>query len=293
MVEPLGMVSNGPWWWQAVTNGLWLTCLGLALLSVALLLLAGGATLRLASAERRTRTRLPLSVDADGTATVEFALVFPILLVLALLLTQTTLLMGGNIFVNYAAFAATRAAIVQVPASYLPEEEPNVVINASNHAKHDAIRRAAVFAVLPVSGRIASSGLATDDFVAGLTNYYTAYHQTAPAWINNFAGARLRYADANTLVSLMSTAVSDDGRVVFTDLPEDRAYSFGPREPITVRVTHRLYLSVPYIGMLFATGRLSGEQGSGRYTLVNAQYTLTNEGVYDDLPPRPQLPRQP
>jgi len=56
--------------------------------------------LALRRAHRALPRQNPLR-SADGTATIEFALVTPILLFFALVLTQTTMLMGGHIFVNY------------------------------------------------------------------------------------------------------------------------------------------------------------------------------------------------
>jgi hypothetical protein len=48
---------------------------------------------------------------------------------------------------------------------------------------------------------------------------------------------------------------------------------------------------VPYISAIFADGRLDTSRGGNRYSLVAAQYTLTNEGIVDWLPPPPGLPR--
>ena len=56
--------------------------------------------------------RLCRALAAEGgTATLEFCMVIPIVLFLILLLVQSTLLMVGNQFVHYAAFAATRSAV--------------------------------------------------------------------------------------------------------------------------------------------------------------------------------------
>ena len=96
------------------------------------------------------------------------------------------------------------------------------------------------------------------------------------------------------MISVMSTTTTSDNRVIFTDLPGDGStYTFGPRDPVTVRVTHRLHLAIPYVNALFSDGVLDASQGTGRYALVTAQSTLTNEGVYDDLPPKPDVPRAP
>ena len=125
----------------------------LAAISVVMIALACRALIHLNSRDPTGRG-LRVRFNNNGTATMEFVLVFPILLFFSLLLAQTTLLAGANAFIHYAAFAATRSAIVQIPTGYAPDESPNVIINADGHTKHDIIRRAAVFALVPVSGRL-------------------------------------------------------------------------------------------------------------------------------------------
>src|SRR5690606_37869617 len=67
-----------------------------------------------------------------GTATMEFALVFPIFLFFILTLVQTSLLMVGNLYVHYAAFASVRSAIVQVPRN--PVVDPyNSAVNETRN----------------------------------------------------------------------------------------------------------------------------------------------------------------
>jgi hypothetical protein len=71
----------------------------------------------------------------------------------------------------------------------------------------------------------------------------------------------------------------------FNDLPEGGPYTFGPKDPISVRVEHKLALDVPVAKLVFA-------DAGGDWVLVTARYTLTNEGVPTDLPPAPTIPRQ-
>jgi len=235
--------------------------------------------------------RLPNAVRCRGTATIEFALVFPVILVLVLLLTQITLLMGSYSYLHYAAFAAARAAIVQVPTSN-EVENVNVTSNADNSPKRAAIRRAAVYALVPIAGRTAGDpSTVANNYLAGLHNYFGEYNQESPAWINNLAADRLRYADAHTEVVISNVELDDTGRVITTELPSTSQYTFGPKDPIMVRVNHRLNLSVPYVSAFFANGALTAAEGGGRYREVTAYYVLTNEGVYDALPPRPEIPR--
>lgn len=229
-----------------------------------------------------------------GTATVEFALVTPILLFLSLVLLQVMLLMTGHIVVDYAAFAAVRAAITTVP--YATDTEPeNVFVAGSESGKHEALRRAAVFACMPVSGRLdsASAKVPVDSFVSGLEELYTQSGEDVPKWVDTLAAYRLRYADANTSVEVCTTEVAEDGSVTISPLTTGVTHTFAPNDPITVRVTHRFSLTVPYVRKIFDDGEHQDGEGHGLYTTMSAQYTLTNEGISKLLPPTPALDRDP
>lgn len=229
--------------------------------------------------------------NESGTATVEFCMVFPIVLILILILVQSTLLMVGNQFVHYAAFAATRSAIVYIPADFSGDGEPrNTITPMEGSSKYDAIRASAYFAVMPVCGRQDDSDepLRTDEFVAGLRDHFTSYGKDTPRWVETLAADRLRYAAENTVVEVMETVVTG-GDVDIYPITSGESYTFGPREAVTVRIEHRLNLSVPYVRGIFADGELPG--GRGKYALVTAHYTLTNEGVDPDLPEKPTLKR--
>jgi len=221
--------------------------------------------------------------DVRGTATIEFALVMPIVLFLCLTLAQTTLAMGGNIFVQYASFAAARSAIVQIPRDLWDIDEPHNTIDLDAGEKIDNIRRAAVFAVLPVAGRSETGTAEAEQFVEGLNDHYAAYGRDEPRWVERLAADRLRYADFNTEVILMVTIARADEETQFIAL-EDGRHEFGPREPITVEVLHYLNLAVPYVWPIFA------DSLDARDTLVTSRCTLTMEGIYTELPPRPTAP---
>ena len=281
-------LAQTPWWWQTLMSKPSLPAVVLtgviALVFMAVVMRRLGAASRPVStpAEQRGLVR-----NTHATATIEFVLVFPIVLFVALLVAQSTLLMGGNIFIHYSAFAATRAAIVQVP-TVNEEEECNQVIDAIGHAKHDAIRRAAALALLPVAGRLENSVNASG-LVDGLNAHYDAYQKPRPNWINSLIAKRYAYVEANTDIKLFAIEIdkADPNHPIvnFIDPPA----TFGPRDPITVRVSHRLSLTVPYVSIFYADDKHAPETGTGRYANVEAQYTLTNEGVLDALPPRPTL----
>lgn len=294
------MQHGGDWLWIALSTSRSIGLLALLTACIAgglfcLLLMRG---LRRAATPAEPRQASAPLLDERGTATIEFALVLPIAMFIALTLTQTTLVMGGYLYVNYAAFAATRTAIVQVPADYtdISGEGANVFVNAPGSEKFERIRRAAVFSLVPVSGRLESSPsrgrVDPAAYAQAIAAFYQAYGRDEPQWNKTLIPGRVRYADAHTTISVMETLVESPTSVRFSDLPPG-SYTFGPKDPVTVRVEHDFNLSVPYVRGIFADGDVQTQDGPGQYTLITAQYTLTNEGIDDQLPPTPPLPRQP
>ena len=233
-----------------------------------------------------------------GSATLEFAMVFPILLGLVLVMLQTALLMGGQLFVHYAATAATRSAIVYIPMDLPGEPRNEIDIGSSwSDSKFSTIRRAAVFALVPVSGELAPDEMHiapmapfdTAEFTEALSDYFHSLGQTPPAWVARHVPPRMRYAYAYTEVTLVRKQQNDSDTVGFVDLTEAEIGRFDVRDPVTVRVRHRLNLSIPYARAVFSDGR---HAHGGAYTVVEAQTTLTNEGLNPELPEPPDLPRR-
>ncbi len=236
-------------------------------------------------------TRRCALTQESGTATVEFCMVFPIVLILVLILVQFTLLMVGNQFVHYAAFAATRSAIVYIPADLRADGGTgrNSISLTKGTPKYDAIRAAAYLAVMPVCGKLdeSSEDLRTNELVDGLRDHFTSYGQDAPRWVGTLAADRLKYAAKNTDIQIMRSIVTNGDVELEEVLPGDEP--FGPREAITIRIEHKFNLSVPYIRGFFADGE--HDDGRGKYALISAHYTLTNEGINPDLPEQPTLQR--
>lgn len=235
--------------------------------------------------------RKNLVADTHALATIEFALVFPILLTVAMMLAQTTMLMGGNIMVHYSAFAATRSAVVQIPRQSI-DNNPNEITMSFGYSKFDAIHRAAVLAVMPVSGTEGggsggntSSGLITQ----GLNTYYQMYGQTAPPWVTNLIGPKLAYAEANTDIVMLQATTPSAAEVSLIEIPAGSTVSLRPKDPVTIRVDHRFSLGIPYANRIYADGQGTG----GMYANIRVHATLSNEGIIDTLPPIPDLPRYP
>lgn len=228
--------------------------------------------------------------DQRGVATVEFVLAFPVLLFLVLMLLQTAMLMVGRAYVHYAAFAATRAAVSQIPADLgVSGGEPrNVVVTGLASPKYEAILRAAVVAVTPVSGRSndATSLVDVEETRSGLEDYLRNAGMRRPNWVDRLFSDRLRYAAEHTQIDLWT--LSEDGES-FIELSDNAVHEFGPLDAVTVRVEHDLALSVPYVWRVFADA--PREETYGGYATLSARYTLCIDGIDPSLPTTPSLPR--
>jgi len=278
--------TGAEFWWSTLTSPLSIFCMVLGVAT----LVAGLMLVRAAVRVGHRRPRTTLATDTGGTATIEFALLTPILLFMILLLAQVTFLMTGNIYVHYAAFAATRTAIVQIPMDY-PDVPANEYVNEPGTSKRDAIWRAAVFAVVPASGDVGgnpSGNISTTGFISGLNEFYGTYGQDPPPWIAAKMTDRLSYAAEHTDVTVYRAFEVDEVTVEFEEMDGGR---FDPKDPIRVLVNHRLNLPIPYVNRIFADG--THADGRARFMNVVAHSTLTNEGVLDRMPPDPELPRLP
>jgi hypothetical protein len=208
----------------------------------------------------------------QGSVMVEFALLLMPLLVISLVIIQSSLLMGGHLCVTYAGYCAARSAIVQIPRETLLEPA-NTLVSYSDPYSSDKLRMlkwSAVWAVMPVSdGGYEGWSDRTDALARGLEEHFGSYGESAPDWVRGHLGKKLAYAEDHTEIRLEEP---------------DNKEAFTPHENLTVSVRHDLYLSVPYAGWLLAT--LDRENSvrleEGKYALrVTTHCTLPNEGEND------------
>jgi hypothetical protein len=235
-----------------------------------------------ATTPRRLLARLH---DEAGTATVEFTLVFAPALWVCLILLQTVLVFAGQVFVHYAAFAATRSAIVHIPSGLLGGGGQL----AYGDNAFNAAQRAAAFALAPVSGQLSDTAGTPAAYVAGLKDMFADLEQGQPNWVDRLAGQRLAYALQHTDVLLYNTRFEDGGTVGLVRVPREdgEANVYGPKDPVTLGVVHDLHLSIPYASAFFADGDHDTAGGETAYATVRATCTLTLEGSDRNLPPRP------
>ncbi len=217
------------------------------------------------------------TVDPEGgVAMLEFAMVFPIGLMLSLLMVQSSLLMVGNHCVNYAAYCAARSAIVMVPLDLSNNEPHNVVAFGGASGKTERIRQAAVWAVMPVSCSAPEiTPLAVTDLENGLDDLFDSYGVATPLWVRSQLRYRLGYADEHTSIELDPPANGD---------------IFGDNEDLRVTVVHTFYMAVPYASSLFAAmdsqNAVELGFGAGEYGLIiRSAEVLVNHGVPDFIEP--------
>ncbi len=214
----------------------------------------------------------------DGTALLEFTLVLPILLTLVLVMIQSSLLMGGNLCVHYAAFCAARSAITHVPAYYGESEPANVVDAPLVSRKMRTIREAAAWALMPVSCGDEDYPASDELLAGGMAEFFSSYGREAPSWLDDRIARKFQYAMDHTDVELAEPDPLAEG--------DDPAGAYATHEILHVKLRHVLYLSVPYANWLFRQldrqGGVDLDFRDGEYgLLVQTRCSLTNEGPQD------------
>ncbi len=156
-----------------------------------------------------------LRKDETGQAMVEFVVVFPVVFLLCLVIMQTFLLLTARQVVNYAAYCATRSAIVIFP------ESGNTI------AKKKAKRAAAIacWSISPKKGFGATEKFIkpVEDIVEGATG------------INFDLGRRFNMANSNVSVNLEPAKLN----------------AKTPHQDVTVEVTYHYVMGIPIANRIF------------------------------------------
>ena len=254
------------WLLRALSSPLSVTCGVILWASVVGIVVLGSLMWHAGAAGRAKRK----GSGQDGTVILEFTMCLPFMLMLTLVLVQASLLMGGNICVHNAAYLAARAAIVQIP-SYRSENEPwNVLEVPRVSGKYVEITAAGVWGVMPVSyGGTDIQEEDTKVLSNALAGFVTSYGGHRPGWVDGYLGRKLYYALENTSVYV---------------LPPDDGMEYGKQEDITVKLSHKFYMAVPFVAKLF---RAFGDDDVRDLTapaneyamMIRTSCTLTNEGV--------------
>jgi hypothetical protein len=237
--------------------------------------------IRLARAIARSGNSVDIKeVDAEsGSSAVEFVLVIPPLAVLLLMILQIALIVQAKFVVNYAAFCAARSAIVVIPDNVSANrtvEPRNHIGNPDTSEKLETIHRAAA---LPLSAISPLAGFSVETGLPVLTNpdamvellKLIPFDVGSPSMVGQMMlRAPYAYHRENTVVKVLTLEGNEGG-------------SFQEHDWVTVKVTYRYYLAVPFAKKLFGTSYSDNPIsnflfGTNFYYPISEQYTLPVDG---------------
>ena len=232
--------------------------------------LGGGAALfavwRLVSGVGSLARLRRLFSDQTASSIVEFPFAMISLVAITLLTCQLVFMASAYLVVDYASYAAVRAAIVAVPEDRSKEDDAEaankvVVLDLSKGSKSSDIRDAAVFVCTCVSGSgvdalssHAESVLAKFSVIKDLPG-----SDSLPA-----LGGLTAYADRYLYSKLYTKArlVAESGHL-----------EFGMGELLTVEVTHEFSLRIP------VADRILGKKTPAGYVVtIKGRASMLNEG---------------
>lgn len=225
------------------------------------------------------RPRKRKKMDDSGQALVEFIIIFPTILVITTCIIQVAMMKTAKMLVNYAAFNATRSAIVWIPMSISEDtwffgerdyESPaNEIINDfdERNEKMNRIRRAAQLSLLP-------AGSSHHSFFS--TFQVSGYNEEHPGEDEDYSGAYPMFDESGVLdyfpdpvrqafvgvlfslgdlvseTTLQAIArryayVNFFSKVAFLDRSgnEQEEFTIEQREPLTVEVRLLYHLRIP------------------------------------------------
>ncbi|MHC4481717.1 MAG: TadE/TadG family type IV pilus assembly protein, partial [Planctomycetota bacterium] len=185
------------WLLRAVTSGQFIFCAVLLVVCAVLFAVVVRLLWELGRPYRKRRR------SEDGLAIIEFTLAFPFLLGLALLMAQTSLVMVGNVCVHYSAFCAARAAVVTVPKDFGDQEPRNRLLDQDDPiTKMHRIKRAAAWAVMPVSCGGEGINAAEGEIAQGVDRFFAVQGLESPGWADERLARKFQYAMDHTEVAV-------------------------------------------------------------------------------------------
>jgi len=255
-----------------------------------------------------------IATDQGGTAAIEMTLLLPFALMIFLVIAQAAILFNGNMVVHYSGFAASRVAIVVVPLE-IGDELKNLVYNpdwALNppSEKLELIRRAAVLALVPVSGPLeeaeaeagaeAVPGAGGGQAVEGQTRTLFGFFGSDDPWWFKRIQRQYNYANKYTTLTLARPEHWRDGNpdpdcpyrhhrqdawtqwgwsyVPYCPFYEERM-DYGYWEDLHLRIVYPFLLEVPVANRVMGDKfDLPGRRGNSYATEIKVISTLSNEG---------------
>lgn len=222
---------------------------------------------------RRARLRRvkALAAEESGSTIVEFPFALMLLVVVSLLTWQLGFLVSAYVVVDYAAFAATRSAIV-VTAQHRSDDEPQHIVSdiaLDGSDKGADVRDAAAFVCYPISGT--ESGVPVDGLVGDVLNEVLKVPEVADA-LDDIPGSqfvkRYIYARANTHARIV-VAGQESGQRTFVG-----------GQLMTVEVTHDFNLKIMIAARVFGSQR----DPEGYVTPIVGRASLLYEGYTEVVP---------
>lgn len=234
------------------------------------------------------RGRRP-NLGESGQAMTEVAVSFPVLLITTLILMQLALLYQAKNVVTYAAFAATRAAIVWIPVAEGSEGAGS--INVDGGDKYDRVHQAAAMACVPISPR-ASVVLDSLPFVGDLVS--SAFDVFADVFSSlGLAGEMIdnalqRYAFSSFATTLTFYQADENG---LEEMSGDVSWTYPTGPDVGVKVMHRYYLPIPLANRIIGDnwsivdlGPIFSIDLPGQYTDIASRVVLPLEGITGNPP---------
>ncbi len=234
------------------------------------------------------RGRRP-NLGESGQAMTEVAVSFPVLLITTLILMQLALLYQAKNVVTYAAFAATRAAIVWIPVEAGGEAKHS--INVDGGDKYDKIHQAAAMACVPISPR-ASVVLDSLPFVGDIIGAAFDVFEDIFASLG-LAGemvdnALQRYAFSSFATNLTFYQGDENG---LEELTGEVSFAYPDGPDVGVKVMHRYYLPIPLANRIIGNdwsiidlGPIFSLSLPGQYTDISSRVVLPLEGETGNPP---------
>lgn len=229
-----------------------------------------------------------LHPDARGQAIVEFALVFPVLLVTMLAIAQMALMYNAKNVVLYSSYAAARSAIVWIPKD-TGDEMPGEINQSILSEKMRNIQLAAAYANVPISQRASWVLADLGSFGAGLEAvvvFIDALLSYIPLASELFDYAdRFAYAYALTWVWLGETS-NEAGSFTAAGWPFEDLDFPDPHGDVSVQVVHQFYMVVPLVNRIIGAETPTPIEffwldllgSDDHFTTIRATCTLTLEG---------------
>lgn len=227
------------------------------------------------------------NMGEEGQAMVEFAITFPILLLLVLSIIQIAIMANTAAMVNYASFCGARSAAVFLPrystggVTGMIDDGPNKISSFKKYAK---IHLAIAMALAPVSppfSKVAINIPGIGIFASFLSSLYSA----VPAGVfGDLANGFDRFTYA--YVATLGLDFGQSGVFIGNDphnLDSGTGKSLPDRGDITIRVKYLMNLQIPVANAVLAQFKwyllanlLSG--GYEHFWVMEGVCTLPNEG---------------